>query len=382
MMLYTLFWICSAIIIYVYIGYPGLLWVLNRVRVKRPLPAANGFEPTVSLIIAAHNEEKMIVGKIQNSFALDYPKGKLQIIVVSDGSTDRTAQLIQPYTKQVVQLIELPHNVGKAAAQNEAVDFAKGDVLFFTDANVSLQRDALRKMVRHFQFDKVGCVVGKVTYTNESDTCISEGEGFYWRYELFLRNEESELGNLVAGSGPIMAIRRTLFEPLDPDVSDDFVLPMKAAIRGYRTVYEPQAVSSERLFQVSTRDMLRTRVRTTILDTRSVFLCRTLLNPLRYPLYTWGIISHKLLRWLVPYFLIVIFIFNLLLLGQTFYRLSLVLQVTLYGLALSGLLWQEQGKPPQILGIPFSFCLVNAAALVGVAKFVIGKKKGQWEPVR
>jgi len=380
--LQAFFWATAAVVAYVYFGYPALLWLLCRFRRPRPLPAAEGFEPTVSLIIAAYNEEQVIAQKIENSLALDYPKEKLEIIVVSDGSTDRTADLVRGYTAQGVRLVDLPQNVGKASAQNEAVKRATGDVLLFTDANVSLLRDAARQLVKHFQDATVGCVIGKVAYTNEDETGVSEGEGFYWRYELFLRGKESYLGNLVAGSGPIMAFRRTLFDPLDPAVSEDFVLPMKAAIKGYRTVYEPGAISRERLFQVSPRDMLKTRTRTTTLDTRSVFLCRALLNPLRYPLYAWGLVSHKLLRWLVPYFLIALLAVNLLLLDQSFYRLALALQLAFYALAAAGYLWQKRGKPPRILGLPFSFCLVNGAALVGVARFALGKKAGRWMPVR
>jgi cellulose synthase/poly-beta-1,6-N-acetylglucosamine synthase-like glycosyltransferase len=129
-------------------------------------------------------------------------------------------------------LVHLAHNAGKAPAQNEAVKQASGDILLFTDANVSLQRDAACKLVRHFQDETVGCAVGRVTYTNAGETGVSEGEGFYWRYELFVRRNESRLGNLVAGSGPILPFRRALFEPLDPAVSEDFVLPMQAALKG------------------------------------------------------------------------------------------------------------------------------------------------------
>lgn len=158
---------------------------------------------------------------------------------------------------------------------------------------------------------------------------------------------------------------------------------MKAAIKGYRTVFQPDAVSSERLFQVNPRDMFKTKARTITLDTRSISLCRAILNPFRYPFYAWGLISHKLLRWLVPYFLITLFAANLLLLDQPFYRLTLAAQIVCYALAAVGYLWQRTGKkPPRILGIPFSFCLFNAAALVGVARFVMGKKSGRWEPVR
>ena len=379
---------CSliALVLYIYAGYPILLTALAKIRTKfRGKPDSQEgpeFTPTVSLIIAAYNEEQHIAQKLKNSLALDYPRNKLEIIVVSDGSRDRTANIVREYSDRGVHLVDLSHNVGKAFAQNEAVKTASGDTLLFTDANVALQRDAVRKLVRHFADDGVGCVVGKVTYLNEGETGVGEGEGLYWRYELFLRHKESEVGNLVAGSGPIIAVRRVLFNRLDPAVSEDFFLPMKGAIKGYRTVYEPAAVSSERLFQISPHDMFKTRVRTITLDTRSVFLCRAILNPFRYPLHAWGLISHKVLRWLVPYFLIVIFAANALLLGRPLYHLTLALQVTFYGLAVAGFLWERRGKPPRVLSIPFAFCLVNGAAMVGVMRFALGKKSGQWQPVR
>jgi cellulose synthase/poly-beta-1,6-N-acetylglucosamine synthase-like glycosyltransferase len=273
--------------------------------------------------------------------------------------------------------------LGKATAQNAAVDRAKGELLLFTDAEVCLAPDAVRHLARHFDTDAVGCVVGKVQYVNGDETCVSEGETAYWRYELFLRQAESDLGILAMASGSIMAVRRALFQPLDPAVSEDFVLPITLAMRGYKTVYEPAAIARVPLFQVQPRDMLHTKARTITLDTRGLFLCRGILNPLRYPLYSWGLISHKLLRWLVPYFLFALFAVNLLLLHHPFYRFTLVAQVVCYGLAGVGYLWQRSGrKPPLVLGIPFSFCLVNAAAAVGVARFLMGKKAGRWQPVR
>lgn len=179
-----------------------------------------------------------------------------------------------------------------------------------------------------------------------------------------------------------MAIRRSLFHPFDPNVGEDFVLPMQIAMSGYRVVYESQAVSETVLHQTKARDMLRSKIPVISKELRGLFLCKAIPNPFRYPFYAWGLISHKLLRWLVPYFLIIIFCFNLLLLGHPFYHLTLVLQIAFYAFAIAGYLLQRKGKPPRILGIPFSFCLVNLAALVGVARFVIGKKSGRWEPVR
>lgn len=379
--LQILFWVCVSVVAYVYFGYPFLLLILSKLRPAPQVKKAN-ITPTVSLIIPAYNEEKVIAQKIENTLALDYPEGKLEIIIASDGSTDDTNEIVEAFADRGVKLIVLNPNQGKSNSQNRAVAEAHGEILFFTDANVMLQPDAVQKIVNNFGDDQVGCVIGKVTYLNEGNTSVSEGEGFYWRYELLLREKESKLGNFAMGSGPIMAIRRNLFQILDPDVGEDFALPMWTAIKGYRVIYEPEAISEEILFQNTPVSMFKSKIRIISKDLRGLSLCRAIMNPFRYPLYAWGLISHKLLRWLVPYFLIALFVHNLLLLDHPFYGLTLAIQIAFYAVAFGGYLWQRKGKPPRILGIPFSFYLVNLAALVGVARFVIGKKAGQWEPVR
>lgn len=376
-----LFWIMVALVFYVYFGYPLLLIVFSKIWPAPPVRKAD-ITPAVSLIIPAYNEEKVIGQKIENSLALDYAWDKLEIIVASDGSTDDTNEIVKTFAERGVKLVALNPKQGKSSAQNRAVAEAHGDILFFSDASVMLQPDAMQKIIRNFQDDKVGCVVGKVTYLNEKDTIVSQGEGIYWRYELFLRKKESELGNFAMGSGPVMAIKRNLFQPLDPNVGEDFVLPMKVAIGGQCVVYDPEAISKEILFQNTPASMFRSKVRVISKDLRGLFKCRDIMNPFRYPLYAWGLISHKLLRWLVPYFLIILFFCNLLLVNITFYAFLFVIQIFLYSLALAGYLCQIKNKPPRILGIPFSFCLVNLAALFGVGRCVLGKKEGQWEPVR
>lgn len=381
MLAQILFWSLALIVAYVYIGYPLLLLILSKLRPAPPVQKAD-ITPTVSLIIPAYNEARVIARKIENTLALDYPRDKLEIIVASDGSTDGTNEAVRSFADQGVKLVALNPNQGKSSAQNQAVAVAQGDLLFFSDANVMLRPNAMRQVVSNLADDRVGCVIGQVTYLNEGDTSVSEGEGFYWRYELYLRQKESELGNFAMGSGPIMALRRKLFRPLDPNVGEDFVLPIWSAISGYRVVYEPEAISEEILFQSSAAGMHKTKVRVISKDLRGLFTCKAILNPFRYPLYAWGLVSHKLLRWLVPYFLIALFAVNLLHMDQLFYRVTLALQIVCYGLALAGFLWQRHGKPPRVLGIPFSFCLVNVAALVGVARFAMGKKSGRWQPVR
>lgn len=379
-MIELLFWLMALLIVYVYFGYPLLLCALGKLWPASPIHKAN-ITPKVSLIIAAYNEEKVIFRKIENTLAMDYPEERLQVIVSSDGSIDSTNEIVKAFAKRGVRLIALNSNQGKSSAQNRAVAETNGEIILFTDADILLRSDALNKLIRNFADESVGCVVGKIAYMNVNNASVGSREDLYWRYELFLRRLESKLGNFSMGSG-VMAIRRTLFQPLDPNVSEDFVLPMQTAMAGYKVIYEPEAISMTFLRQTSARDLLQSKVRVISKDLRGLFHCRAILNPFRYVLYAWGLISHKLMRWLVPYFLITLFALNLLILNSTFYRPILVLQIVFYILALLGYLWQRKSKPPCILGIPFFFCLVNMAALVGMARFVMGEKAGQWEPVR
>lgn len=376
----AILWGLGILVVYVYFVYPLLLAVLSKV--KRPVNILRAeMTPAVSLIIAAYNEEKIIAQKIENMLALDYPREKLEIIVVSDGSTDNTNGIVRIYEDQGVKLVALEKNRGKSAAENAGMAIAIGDILVFSDATGMYSHDALKELVKSFADPKVGCVAGMVEYENMGVTTTSGGEGIYWRYEVFLRLLESRVGNLAMASGSILACRHSLVQPLDEAVGEDFVIPMKAAMQGFRTVYATNAVSRE-LIAETDRGLLKTKVRIITKDLRGLLLFRSILNPFRYPLYAWGLISHKLLRWLVPYFLIGLFIINVLLSGQPFYNVTLALQIIFYAPALLGYLWQRKEKPPNILGIPFSFCLVNLAALIGVARFVMGKKAGKWQPVR
>lgn len=374
------FWLLIGVVVYVYFGYLLLVVIIIKLW-SAPAAKKADITPTVSLIIAAYNEEKVIARKIENVLALNYPRDKLEIIVSSDGSTDGTNEVVKSYEGSGVKLVALETNRGKSAAENGGLGVATGDIIIFSDATGMYNPDALRNLISPFCDNRIGCVTGLVKYGNIGFSAGSRGEGAYWRYEVFLRLLESSVGNLSLASGSILACRRSLIKPLDEAVGEDFVLPIKAALQGFRTVCVPEAVSRE-LIAETDRDLFKTKVRIVSKDLRGLFLCRAILNPFRHPLYAWGLVSHKLLRWLVPYFLIVLFASNLFLLGQPFYNLILSFQIIFYTLAMVGYLWQKRGNPPQLLGIPFSFCLVNVAALIGVAKFAMGKKSGRWKPVR
>lgn len=378
----VLFWLTAALIGYVYLGYPALLFLLERVRRTRRATFPAVFEPTVSLIISAYNEERRIAAKLDNSLALDYPRDKLEIIVVSDGSRDRTAEITRGYADRGVRLTELPHNQGKACAQNEGVRQARGEIVFFADADCFFPPDTVRMMVRDFAEPRVGCVIGEDVYVDPGASSVNRGQSLYWRYEIWVRQRESNLGNLAMGSGSIMALRRELFEPLDPAISEDFVLPMQCALKGFRTIHEPEAIAEARWELETPERLLRMQIRTITLDTRGLSMCRSILNPVRYPGYAWALLSHKVLRWLAPYFLIAALALNLFLLGEPLYRLTLVAQILFYGLAGLGSLFGRGADRPALIGVPFSFCLINLAALIGIARFVSGKKLASWQPNR
>ena len=374
------FWLLAITIFYVYFGYPLSLLIIRKIR-SVPILQKDNLTPSISMIIPAYNEEKSIGQKIKNSLCLDYPKDKLEIIIVSDGSTDGTNEIVKKFNNENVKLITFETNQGKSAAENAAMKIATGEIFVFSDATGLYNQNALKDLVRPFADSSVGCVVGLVKYENDNTSSVSGGEGLYWKYETFLRRLESEVGNLAMASGSIMACRRFFVETLDEAVGEDFVIPMKAAKKGYLTVFEPSAISMESMVEKS-RDLLRTKIRIITKDLRGLFLCKSILNFFRYPLYAWALISHKLLRWLVPYFLIALFAINLFLLNSIFYFFALILQLSFYAMALIGYLVRRKIMTLWILSGPFSFCLVNAAALIGFAKFLIGKKAGRWVPVR
>ena len=378
-MIKTLFWVFMGIILYVYFGYPLLLITLSNF-IKRPIKEGD-VEPSVSMIIAAYNEEKSIRRKIENTLVLDYPKDKLEIIVASDGSTDGTNETIRNFEGKGVNLIFEKEHGGKSFIQNRAVEEAKGEIIVFSDATTMCEKDALKKLVRNFADLKVGCVTGKAVYVNPKESATGEGESLYWRYELSLRKLESDLGILAMGSGCFFGIRKSLFRTLDANVSDDFVLPLSAVRNCKRVIYESEAVVWDTVVTTSA-GLLKTKARTIGMDIKGLFLFKDLLNPFNYFGVTWSLISHKLLRWVVPYFLVVIFVVNLFLLKGVLYRISFGFQTAFYLLAGLGWWHQKNERRSRILGIPFSFCVVNAAALLGTARYFLGKASGKWEPIR
>ena len=333
------------------------------------------------MIVAAHNEESVIESKITNLLSSDYPRERVEVLIGSDGSSDSTEDVVRKFAGEGVGLISFPQQQGKSAIQNGLVAKASGSILVFTDADCTLPVHALSCLVENFADEQVGLVTGNPRYQNERETSVTKNEGVYLDYETWLRAQESKRGSLTMASGSLFAMRRSLWKPLDPSVGDDFALPLQVALMGMRTVLDSRAVSSTRLTQDRAASMFNLKVRIVSKDLRALLASARILNPFRYGSIAIGLWSHKLLRWFVPYFLIVLFTSNIVLCHLPFYRAVFLAQLAFYGAALVGLSRGGHGLPFPF-SIPASFCIVNLASLVGTTKCLFGRKSGRWKPVR
>ncbi len=377
-----LFWMAAATVAYVYFGYSLLLrlgfWGRRSVPV---LEAIDVEQPTISVIIPAHNEAAGIAAKLKNLFACGYPRARMEILVGSDGSSDSTEAVVRPLASEGVGLISFPQQHGKSAIQNRLVAASSGSILVFTDADCLLSPGALNHIVGHFRDPRIGLVTGRPVYLNRDETSITANESAYLDYETWLREQESERGILAMASGSLFAMRRDLWRPLDPNLGDDFLLPLRVVEAEFRNVLEPRAIATTLLSQRNPGAMLRLKIRIISKDFRALLAHSDLLNPFRHGRTAIALFSHKLLRWLVPYFLIGLFVATILLLAHPFFRLLMGLQFAFYAIALAGLTPRSHAfRAPW--SIPASFCLVNLAALLGTISCLAGRTSGSWEPDR
>jgi len=356
------------LVCYTWAGYPGLLWILAK-TFSRPLIRGR-YEPTVSIIIAAHNEEACIADKLDNCLQLRYPRDFLEIIVASDNSTDGTDEIVRQFAASDprIRLLKSEGRAGKSGVQNLAAEQARGDLLFLTDANTRMPPEVLRLLADNFADPRVGLVSATVHFVTGSDA-VSKGQGMYWHFEYFLRQAESNLGILATGGGAAMAIRRELYSPIPPRYGDDCILPLDVRLKGYLVLNDPQAV----VFDSSPHSVageLRSRVRMTARNWTGTLSRPALLNPFRFPVTALGLISHKLLRWLTPFFLLVIFILNTTLVLRHEAVALWICQFVFYGCAFVGWRRISEQRPAGLFGHAFSFCLANVGFLLGIVKVV------------
>lgn len=376
----VLFWLLVALIVYVYAGYPLLLTAVRAMRGVRAV-AVGAHEPAVTLIVSAFNEASVIAEKLRNSLTLDYPRAKLDVLVVSDASDDGTDDIVRRHAAEGVRILTMQQRGGKTLGLNEGVEDARGEIVVFSDANAMYAPDSIRKIVRNFADPAVGAVVGESTYT-QADVESERSEGLYWRYETWLKRLESQIGSVVGGDGAIYAIRKNLYVPMRADALSDFVNPLQIVKSGHRCVYEQEARSFERAADSFNKEFRR-KVRIVNRAWRALFALQSLLNPLRHGFFSLALISHKLLRWLVPMFMAATLLINPALLDEgAIYRLSLATQIAFYLLALGGHLARRRRSMPALLSIPYYFCLVNLASALGIIDAFRGKTYTTWTTAR
>lgn len=382
--LIVIFWTAVVLIVYTYVGFPlgvvlrGLFWAHPYRKDELTTP------PSVSIVISAYNEEKSIGAKLDNILSLEYPRDCLEVIIASDGSTDGTDAIVQKYEEHGVKLLSLSR-VGKAAALNAAVNAASGKILVFSDANSMYKADAIQHLVKPFGDPKVGGVAGNQVYRTDGSGggSSSDGERAYWNFDRMLKQFQGKSGNTLAATGAIYAIRRSLFESIPDGVSDDLFTSTGIIVRKYRLVFAPEAIAYEPVAATSQVEFGR-KVRV-IMRSWNAFMFRSkLLNPFRYKFYAIQLFSHKILRYLVVFPLLILFLVSPFLWKSGFiYRLATVAQTVFYALAVLG--WLLKGTRlgrKKIFTIPFYFCMVNAASLVAIIKVLRGHQVKHWEPQR
>jgi glycosyltransferase involved in cell wall biosynthesis len=369
------FWSFLLLILYTYFGYPALLFLVSLFR-KRPVQKGD-VTPPVSIIIAVHNEEKIIKEKIENTLSLNYPQQKLEIIVISDCSTDSTDQIVGQYEEKGVKLFRLKQREGKHYAQAVGIDQAKGEILAFTDAAPMLEKNALLNMVKNFADPKVGCVTSEDKVLSKKG--VKREEGTYVKYEMMLRRLESRVCSVVGLSGSFFTVRKQLYQRWFSKYSTDFLLALRSFTNGYRAINETSSITHYATVP-SSRGEFRRKVRTVCRGLAVLFNNLRILNFFRFGFFSLQVISHKLCRWLVPLFLFFLFVTNLYLVTESeFYLFFLMVQIIFYSMAGLVFLFPNLNKI-RIFRIPSFFCLVNLSIVVAWFEVIMGKTHLVWEP--
>ena len=371
-----IFWISTSLILYTYFVYPAILLLFRR-HGSIAHKAAE-YEPEVSLVVSAYNEEKVIAEKIENLLTLDYPKGKLEIIIASDGSSDWTDAIVARYHSAGVKLIRINERSGKINALNTVIPVLKGKIVVLSDANTFYERDAIKKIVRNFEDSKTGCACGELKYRNLAENEVESLEGFYWRYEQFLKRIEGGRGALLGANGGIYAIRKELFEPLPANtLVEDFVLPMKILEKGHKVVYEAEAVAYEETSKKIVQEMER-RIRIGAGDFQALSFTWRMLNPV-HGFAAFAYLSHKVIRWFVPFFLIIALVSNVALLNNGLYLMIFAMQGAFYALAILGRTLSKLNMHIRMAGLPYYFVSMNIALFFGFIRFCTGSQSVTWK---
>lgn len=371
------FWLSVVLIFHTYIGYPFLLVAFSIFASKQRRKDENHL-PRVSMLVSAYNEEASIADKMENCLQLNYPAEKLQIVIGSDASTDQTDAILRQYKDSRFKLITFHNRRGKAPVLNDLVEAASGEILVFSDANTLYKPDAIHRLVAHFGDARVGGVCGRLILLSKNGQLDTEGEKLYWDFENYIKFLEGKVRTVFGANGAIYAIRKELYErlPTDRAVMDDFLIPLKIVMRGYDVVYEKDAIVWEHTAPSLQSEFAR-KARIGAANFNGIREILPLLSP-RKGFVAFGLWSHKLIRWLVPFLLISLFASNMLLLGSSFYNITFGVQVLFYGLAWLGWKAEKLRARVSLLVYPYYFLVVNCALLVGFYRFLTKSQQPAW----
>ena len=379
------FWASFFIIFYSYVGYGLLLFVLvsiKRMFRKQKTFQAAGALPAAALVVAAYNEEDYIEEKIQNTLELDYPKELLEIVFITDGSTDKTDEIISRYP--AIRLLHQPERRGKVAAMNRAMQYVQSPLVIFCDANTLLNKECVKEIVKHYDDPKVGGVAGeKKIIQHGNDTAAAVGEGLYWRYESFLKRLDSEFYTAVGAAGELFSVRKDLFEKApEGTIIEDFVQSLRLCVKGYVLRYEPRAYAAETA-SASVSEEMKRKVRICAGAFQAMILLKDLFNVFKYPKVSFQFISHRILRWTIcPAALVILFLTDLFLLlanGGMFYDIIFIVQVAFYAMATVGWIYANRDVRIKVLYIPFYFTFMNISVFMGFNRFIRKKQTVLWE---
>ena len=371
--------LASAAIAYTYIGYPILLWIVSRFA-PPPSDARSSGIP-ITLIIATHNEEAGIRGKLESTLALDYPRHNLQILVASDGSTDRTNQIVAEFADRGVELVEVNVRKGKTNAQNVAVRYARNPILVFSDATTLYDPQALQYLAACYHDPRTGAVSGRYDYFDPTHGSPSgSGSAKLWGLENLIKRLQSRIATLTGCCGCIYSVRRDLYTELDPGIISDLVQPLHVLLKGHRIVFQEKAQAWEEATR-TTGDEFRMRVRVATRGMRGLLSVRELLIPWKHPWLAFQLWSHKVCRWCIPLFLAAVFAGCFLLINHPAFRVLLTAQVAFYACAFVSLLVPAMRRS-RLLSLPLYFCTINTAFLLGMFNVIRGRNFVVWQPNR
>jgi cellulose synthase/poly-beta-1,6-N-acetylglucosamine synthase-like glycosyltransferase len=366
-----------------YVFYPIIIAILSKLTPIKTTKSSE-YKPKISIIISAYNEEKHILKKINNTLNIDYPGELFEILIGSDGSTDNTVQIIKESADSLVRFFEFTENRGKTSVQNDLVNKASGDILVFTDAASFLPEESIKELISNFYDPKVGCVAGRMEFVATDDNLNTKSQGLYWKYEVKIRELESKLGSLIGVDGPLYAVRRECYVPLEKNIISDFITPLLVLEQNKYVTLEKKSIIEEEPTQKSEQEF-KTRRRITLRGLVGVFSHSILINPFKHPLLCMQILCHKIIRWFVGPIVIVNFICCIILFvysNSIFISAVLMGYILLFITAYIGWLLRTKRDVNKLFTVPYYFILVNAAATYGIYDFFTRKQAVTWETQR